>query len=160
MTNCRSILFICLGNICRSPAADGIMRKKAKAAGLDIFIDSAAIGAWHIGNLPDRRMRECGKRHGYTFDHHARQISPSDFDNFDVIMGMDAQNLQDLRQIAKTEENRLKIRSLASFMTNHEGQKTIPDPYYGNDADFEFALELIEDATDGLIRRLSEGKEI
>ena len=88
----KKILFICLGNICRSPAADGIMRHLVAERGLDdeFLIDSAGIGSWHVGQLPDRRMRQCGQRHGYNFDHRARQFSSKDFARFDYIAVMDA----------------------------------------------------------------------
>ncbi len=151
------ILFVCLGNICRSPAADGVVRKKAAEAGLDIEIDSAGIGGWHIGQLPDSRMRACGRRHGYDFNHRARQVSASDFERFDIIMGMDAQNISDLRAKAPTEEAKKKIRLMADYLVDHKGQKSIPDPYYGDDSDFEYALELVEDAADNIIRLIGKG---
>ncbi len=154
----KSILFVCLGNICRSPAADGVMRQKAAEAGLELDIDSAGIGGWHIGQLPDSRMRACGRRHGYDFNHHARQVSHEDFARFDIIMGMDAQNITDLKGLAKTEEERSKIRLMANYLTEHKGQASIPDPYYGDERDFEFALELIEDAADGIIAQIKRGR--
>lgn len=149
------ILFVCLGNICRSPAADGVMRKLAAEAGLDnVEIDSAGIGGWHIGDLPDRRMRACGAKRGYRFDHRARQVSRRDFDDFDIIAGMDAQNLRDLVALAPDRAAEQKIVCLADYMTAHKGQTTIPDPYYGDESDFEFALDLIEDACQGLLGEL------
>lgn len=153
----QSFLFVCLGNICRSPAADGVMRKKAIDAGLDIDIDSAGIGGWHIGNLPDYRMRTCGRKRGYDFNHHARQIEKSDFDKFDLIFGMDAQNIADLKRIAPTDEAKAKIRLMADYLVEHKGQKSIPDPYYGDEGDFEFALDLVEDAADGIINQIRKG---
>lgn len=154
----ESILFVCLGNICRSPAADGVMRKKAEEAGLDLRVDSAGIGAWHVGQLPDLRMRQCGKRRGYDFSHRARQVSAADFGDFDIIMGMDAQNMADLRRLAPTDEAKGRIRLMADFLTAHRGQKSIPDPYYGDEADFDFALDLVEDAADGIIEQIKKGR--
>lgn len=154
----KSILFVCLGNICRSPAADGVMRQKAAEADLELDIDSAGIGGWHIGQLPDSRMRACGRRHGYDFNHHARQVSHDDFARFDIIMGMDSQNIADLKGLAKTEEERSKIRLMANYLTEHKGQASIPDPYYGDERDFEFALELIEDAAEGIIAQIKRGR--
>ena len=84
----KRLLFICLGNICRSPAAEGVMKYIVEREGRDseFYIDSAGIGGWHVGQLPDYRMRQCGQRHGYVFDHRARQFSSKDFDRFDYIM--------------------------------------------------------------------------
>lgn len=158
--NKTSLLFVCLGNICRSPAADGVVRKFALDANLDVEIDSAAIGSWHIGSLPDSRMRACGRRHGYDFSHRARQVSPLDFDSFDLIFGMDQQNLADLRRVAPSQKHQEKIRLMANFLTDHPAQNSIPDPYYGDDADFEFALELIEDAARNIVQRLANGKPL
>lgn len=156
----KSILFVCLGNICRSPAADGVLHKMVADAGLDIEIDSAGIGSWHVGQLPDHRMRACGRRHGYDFSHRARQVSTSDFDRFDLIVGMDAQNISDLNGLAPNAEAASKIRLMASYLTSHPGQKSIPDPYYGDESDFEFAVELIEDAAEEMTKRLAAGKEL
>lgn len=157
MPSVNSILFVCLGNICRSPAANGVMLKMTADAGLKIDIDSAGIGSWHVGQLPDSRMRACGKRHGYDFNHHARQVQKSDFDNFDIIFGMDAQNIADLRRLAPSPEAAKKIRLMADYLTDHQGQRSIPDPYYGDDTDFDFALELIEDASRQIIKQLQKG---
>lgn len=154
----KSILFVCLGNICRSPAADGVTRKKAEEAGLDLRIDSAGIGAWHVGQLPDPRMRQCGRKRGYDLSHRARQVRAADFSDFDIIMGMDAQNMADLRSLAPTDEAKGRIRLMADFLTAHKGQKSIPDPYYGDESDFDFALDLVEDAADEIVRRIRDGR--
>ena len=129
------LLFICLGNICRSPAAEGVMRAKVHAAHMDdeFVIDSAGIGDWHVGQLPDRRMRERGALRGYRFDSHARQIRQSDFDDFDLLLVMDSDNYRIVTAKAPTE---------------------VPDPYYGDLSDFDYALDLIEEACDGLLAAL------
>ncbi|MBQ9229651.1 MAG: low molecular weight phosphotyrosine protein phosphatase [Prevotella sp.] len=149
----QRILFICLGNICRSPAAEGIFQQLVDDRGLsdDFHIDSAAIGPWHIGDLPDKRMRECGKRHGYLFNSRARQFSSDDFRHFDLIIGMDQDNLRAIRSKAKSEEDGKKIRLMADFLRHHPHHATIPDPYYGVDKDFELVIELLEDACMGLL---------
>ena len=154
----KRILFICLGNICRSPAADGIMKHLVAARGLDdeFLIDSAGIGSWHVGQLPDSRMRQCGQRHGYVFDHHARQFSPKDFDRFDYIAVMDHENYQDVARQARSSADRQKIIRMSDYLTRHPGQQTVPDPYYGTERDFEFALELLEDACEGLLQSLTD----
>ena len=152
----KKILFICLGNICRSPAADGIMKHLVSERGLDdeFLIDSAGIGSWHIGQLPDRRMRECGQRHGYVFDHRARQFSSKDFSRFDLIAVMDQENYQDVARQANSPADLKKIIRMSDYLRHHPGQKTVPDPYYGGTRDFEFALELLEDACEGLLDEL------
>lgn len=97
-----TVLFICLGNICRSPAAEGIMKAKVEEKGLasQFYIDSAAIGPWHVGQLPDSRMRRCGAAHGYCFDSHARQFDKSDFAKFDYIVVMDNDNYRAITRMA------------------------------------------------------------
>ncbi|MCR4853750.1 MAG: low molecular weight phosphotyrosine protein phosphatase [Prevotella sp.] len=157
MRNCdtdmeKRILFVCLGNICRSPAAQGVMERlldDSWAAGL-IEVDSAGIGSWHAGQLPDRRMRDHARRRGLELTHRARQVRSVDFDRFDYIIGMDEENMYDLRRLAPSKEAAQRILCLADFLKNHPGQKTVPDPYYGGPADFELALDLIEDACGGL----------
>lgn len=151
------LLFICLGNICRSPAAEGVMRAKVHAAHCDdkFFIDSAGIGNWHVGQLPDSRMRERGMRRGYHFDSHARQIRQSDFDDFDLLLVMDRDNYRIVSSKAPTEEARGKVRMLTDFLVEHKGIGAVPDPYYGDLSDFDYALDLIEDACEGLLEELS-----
>ena len=152
------LLFVCLGNICRSPAAEGVMRARVDAAGLaDLFlIDSAGIGDWHVGQLPDRRMRERAALRGYCLDSHARQLRRADFDDFDLILVMDADNYRIVRSKAPSEAARSKVRMLADYLTEHRGTPAIPDPYYGTSADFDYALDLIEDATAGLLAELTK----
>lgn len=151
-----SLLFICLGNICRSPAAEGVMRKFVEEAGKTeaFHIDSAGIGNWHVGQLPDRRMRACGQRHGYCFDSHARQISPDDFSRFDILLVMDHDNYRAVIALAPTPEDAQKVHLLTEYITDHKGVDTVPDPYYGGERDFEYALSLIEDACQGLLGTL------
>ncbi len=116
-----------------------------------VFVDSAGIGSWHEGQLPDRRMREHGARRGYDICSRARQIRREDFAKFDYIFGMDHENMADLKRMARTDEERKKVMCTADFMTRHPGYDTVPDPYYGGAEDFELALDLIEDACDGMI---------
>lgn len=116
-----------------------------------VFVDSAGIGSWHEGQLPDRRMREHGARRGYDICSRARQIRREDFAKFDYIFGMDHENMADLKRMARTDEERKKVMCTADFMTRHPEYDTVPDPYYGGAEDFELALDLIEDACDGMI---------
>lgn len=151
-----SLLFICLGNICRSPAAEGVMKHIVEREGrdADFLIDSAGIGGWHVGQLPDHRMRGRGAARGYDFCSRARQFSAADFQHFDMILVMDRENYYDVKRLARNSDDVQKIKMLPDFMTRHLGQPTIPDPYYGDIADFDFALDLIEDACEGLFAYL------
>lgn len=151
-----SILFVCLGNICRSPAAEGVMKTLVKNAGLSsqIHIESAGVGHWHVGELPDRRMRRQASLRGYSLDSRAQQFIPSFFSNFSMILVMDNGNYNDIASQATTEEEKKKIYLLSDFFKAYKGQNTIPDPYYGNTHDFDFALDLIEDACAGLLEYL------
>lgn len=150
------LCFICLGNICRSPAAEGVMKHIVEREGrtADFEIDSAGIGGWHVGQLPDHRMRRRGAAHGYSFNSRARQFSASDFQRFDLLLVMDRDNYNDVVSRAHNDEERRKVVMLSDFMTHHPGQYYIPDPYYGDDSDFDFALDLIEDACENLFAYL------
>jgi len=149
------ILFVCLGNICRSPAAEGVMRKMLAEAGMDdVHVDSAGIGAWHVGELPDSRMRRCGARRGYKFDSRARQVCRDDFRRFDFVVAMDGDNMRALRALARNDKERGKIVCMSEFLTAHRQYEYVPDPYYGTDRDFDLALDLIEDGCRGLLEQL------
>ena len=156
-----SLLFVCLGNICRSPAAEGIMQHIVDAANLsDKFrIDSAGIGPWHVGNLPDPRMRSHGADHGYDFSTRARQICYDDFSRFDYILVMDRENYHELMSMARTEQDREKVHMMADFATHHPGHTVVPDPYYGGDRGFELVIELLEDACQGLLEHIVKSEE-
>ncbi len=159
--NKKYILFVCLGNICRSPAAEGVMRHIVKNDPLlrcAVEVDSAGIGAWHTGQLPDSRMRERALKRGYNLDSRARQVERRDFDRFDIIFGMDKENMADLSRLARNDEDRSKLRCLADCLTSHQQYTTVPDPYYGGTADFDLALDLIEDACHEVARKLKEGE--
>lgn len=147
-----SILFVCLGNICRSPAAEGIMQHivDSNDAGHLFRIDSAGIGPWHVGELPDRRMRSHGADHGYDFSTRARQICKTDFAEFDYIVVMDRENYYEVTGMAPTESDKDKVCMMTDFATSHPGHYVVPDPYYGGDKGFELVIELLEDACQGL----------
>lgn len=148
-----AVLFVCLGNICRSPAADGIMRKMAADAGIEekFLIDSCGFYGGHAGDLPDRRMRTAAVHRGYHLDHRSRTIRPSDFDNFDLIFGMDLRNLEDLRQAAPTIEAEEKIIPMAALALNHPDVDAVPDPYWSGADGFYFVLDVLEDACSVLL---------
>ncbi|MDE6317930.1 MAG: low molecular weight phosphotyrosine protein phosphatase [Muribaculaceae bacterium] len=151
------VLFVCLGNICRSPAAEGVLRSIVERNGSADrwFIDSAGIGAWHVGQLPDKRMRIHAARRGYDLSHHARQVRPSDFDDFDLIIGMDSGNIADLRELARTPDDLAKIHAMSEWM---QGIATrydhVPDPYYEGAEGFELVLDLLENACGNLAAQI------
>jgi protein-tyrosine phosphatase len=151
--NKTKILFICLGNICRSPAAEGVMKKMAteRGAASRFRIDSAGIGGWHVGQLPDECMRRHAKQRGYFLDSRARQFDDNDFRVFDYIIVMDDDNYRELLSRASTDEERKKVVRMADYFMKFKGKKSVPDPYYGGDEDFEWALDLIEDGCNGLL---------
>ena len=150
------VLFVCLGNICRSPAAEGIMRHLVKVNGLEhlIEVDSAGIGSWHVGQLPDHRMRRHGQRHGYDFNSRARQFSGRDFSQFDYIVGMDEENIHDILKKASNPKDRNKVVCMADYLTHHPMHDEVPDPYYGSDADFELVIDLLEDACQSFLQKI------
>ncbi|MBQ9313330.1 MAG: low molecular weight phosphotyrosine protein phosphatase [Bacteroidales bacterium] len=159
--NKTSILFVCLGNICRSPAAESIMNDvvEKQQREREFIIDSCGIGAWHMGQKSDRRMIEAGEKRGYSFLHRARQIKKEDLLRFDYIIGMDDENISDILSLSNDEKQRRKVYKMASFLRNYPSQKTIPDPYYGGKEDFEFVLDLLEDAVLGLIDFIDKNKK-
>ncbi len=134
------------------------MRRMVDDAGRgdEFFIDSAGIGDWHVGQLPDSRMRRRGALRGYRFDSRARQFSVRDFDRFDMILVMDHDNYRTVTSMARNSADRDKVRMLASYITRHEGATVVPDPYYGGEADFDYALDLIEDACAALLSSLTD----
>ena len=157
-SNEKRVLFVCLGNICRSPAAEELFRQVVARRGNpdEWTIDSAGTGGWHVGQLPDNRMRVHARRRGYELTHHCRQIKPYDFDRFDLIVGMDSGNLSDLHEIAPTTEAEGKIVPMADFITMATRYDHIPDPYYEGADGFELVLDLLEDACENLYTRLTE----
>lgn len=151
------ILFVCLGNICRSPTAEGIFRKTITDARMhdQIIIDSAGTSDWHIGKAPDTRTINAARTRGYDLSSlRARQVAVSDFDEFDFILAMDHANLSDLKSIAPPHYQ----GHLGLFMDFAEGSqhREVPDPYYGEAAGFDLVLDLIEDASTGLLRQLQQ----
>ncbi len=149
------ILFVCLGNICRSPSAEGVMKHKVAEAGLQnkIYIDSAGILSYHHGELPDYRMRHHAKHRGYDLVSLSRPITTDDFYEFDLIIGMDNRNIMDLNRLAPDVESKNKIHRMTDFSKKYQHDH-IPDPYYGGESGFELVLDLLEDACEGLLENL------
>jgi len=152
-TRMTRLLFVCMGNICRSPTAEGVMRHLLREEGLEdeITIDSAGTGAWHVGNPPDRRATAAAAARGIVLEGAARQVRPSDFDDYDLLLAADRENLADLRAIAPDDEARAKVRLLREFDPHSHGDLDVPDPYYGGPGGFEEVLDLVEAACRGLL---------
>ena len=154
------ILFVCLGNICRSPMAEGVFRRVAEEAGmLDRFeIDSAGMGDWHKGQAPDHRAQKAALDRGVDISGQcARKVEPEDFDDFDLVLAMDGSNIDDLYEIAP-HAARTKIRRFLSYAP-HLGVEDVPDPYYVVTDGFDRALDLIEAAAQGLLDAVIKGTE-
>lgn len=147
-----SILFVCLGNICRSPAAQAIFDKIASEKGISgsVVSDSAGIYGGHAGQMPDRRMREHAFVRGYRLDHRSRPVAESDFFDFDIIVAMDDSNYSSLRKLAPTPETESKVVRMISYARRHPEADCVPDPYYEGAEGFEIVLDLLEDACLGL----------
>lgn len=142
------ILFVCLGNICRSPMAEGVMRSMAK----ELEFDSAGTGAWHVGSPPDPRATAAAAARGITLSGHARQVTARDFDRFDMIVAMDRSNARELRALAPDEAARGKVSLLRSYDPEADAPD-VPDPYYGEHG-FEHVLDIVEKACRGLLAEL------
>lgn len=147
------VLFVCLGNICRSPTAHGIFQKMLADAGLSdrVLVDSAGTAAWHIGKSPDARSTEHAKMRGYDLTPlRARQAISADFDQFDYVLAMDKENLSNLQGICPNGAKSAPQLFLYEFSQNFE-ELEVPDPYYGGEGGFEHVLDLVEDACLGLL---------
>lgn len=151
----KKILFVCLGNICRSATAEGVMLHLLKEAGLEseYLIDSAGICNYHQGERADSRMRAHALRRGYDLLSLSRPVKSDDFDKFDLIIGMDDRNIDDLKEIAPSADDLKKIHRMTDYCTFH-ADDYVPDPYYGGAEGFEHVLDLLEDACAGLLSQL------
>lgn len=152
----KRVLFVCLGNICRSPAAEGILRHIVEVNGMQhaVVVDSAGLGSWHVGELPDIRMRRHGERHGYHFDSRARVFESSDFDKFDFVVAMDDNNIDELKGKARSPYDFKKIVPIARYLRHFPMYNSVPDPYYGGDNGFELVIQMLEDACQTLYESL------
>lgn len=151
------ILFVCLGNICRSSSAEEIMRTLLRKNGMEdrVEVDSAGILSYHEGELPDARMRSHAARRGYNLIHRSRPVRTEDFYDFDLIIGMDDRNIDDLKERAPGVEEMKKIHRMTEYCVNTMADY-VPDPYYGGATGFEHVLDLLEDACQGLLDTLPE----
>lgn len=154
-----NVLFVCMGNICRSPTAEGVFRHQIEAAGLEdlVFIDSAGTHAYHVGKPPDRRAQAAASKRGYDLaELRGRQIRGDDFEKFDYILAMDDDNLSILKQLCPPAYQ----DKLSLFLVHGErySEREVPDPYYGGQQGFEDVLDLIEDASAGLLKHIQKPK--
>jgi protein-tyrosine phosphatase len=157
------VLFVCLGNICRSPTAEAVMAQLVAEAELEhaIEIDSAGTGAWHVGSPPDDRATAAAAARGIAMRGAARQVTAEDFERFDLLLAMDADNHRNLREIAPHAEAAAKVRMLREFDPASASAAAVgldvPDPYYGGEDGFDHVLDLVEAACAGLLAELRSG---
>lgn len=151
------VLFVCLGNICRSPAGEGIFKHQLEEEGLQdrIEVDSAGTSGWHNGELPDSRMRQHGARRGYKFDSLSRKFTARDFEDFDIILAMDDSNYDNILDLSPDLESDKKVYRMVDFLQKLQHDH-IPDPYYKGADGFELVLDLLEDACDGLLQNVKK----
>jgi low molecular weight protein-tyrosine phosphatase len=156
------VLFVCLGNICRSPTAEGTMRALVADARLqgEIELDSAGTGSWHVGSAPDERATAAAAGRGIALEGAARRVRAEDFDDFDLIVGMDLSNVEELRRLAPSETARAKVRLLREFdaASVQTGDLDVPDPYYGEGDGFELVLDHVQAACAGLLAQIRAGE--
>ena len=152
----KNILAVCLGNICRSPAAEGILKAMVEKRGKnhEFFIDSAGLLDYHEGNLPDSRTRQSASKRNYILDSRSRPVKQADFKKFDYLLAMDKSIFRSLERMANSEAERKKIVMMTDFLTKHNYDE-IPDPYYGGAQGFELVLDLLEDACEGFLEKIN-----
>lgn len=152
------VLFVCLGNICRSPLAEGVFLHLVREAGLDhrFEVDSAGTGDWHVGEQPDARAAAVARRHGVHLPSRARQVTPADLDAFDHVLAMDRENLRDLRRLARAGA-RADLRLLRAHDPARDGagDDDVPDPYYGGESGFELVYEMVHRSCAALLAELA-----
>jgi protein-tyrosine phosphatase len=148
----RRVLFVCMGNICRSPAGEGVFTKMVTDAGLSdrIEIDSAGTLGMHTGNRADSRMRAAASERGYDLTSRARKVVAADLDHFDLVLTMDEDNRRNVLALAQTDVQRARVRPFCSFCQTHQ-ETEVPDPYYGGPQGFERVLDLLEDGCLGVL---------
>ena len=153
MSEKTKILMVCLGNICRSPLAEGILKSKLDTQKFEV--DSAGTGNWHVGEKPDHRSIETAKNHQIDISHQrARHFNPKDFGNFDLIFAMDDKNYEDILSLASDENSKNKVYKIVSF--DPQKSKEIPDPYFGNQSGFEFVYQLLDGICNDIAKLLDD----
>jgi protein-tyrosine phosphatase len=156
------LCFVCLGNICRSPIAEGVMRHLLREAGLAhaVEVDSAGTAGYHAGDSPDSRARAAGKRCGVEVAGRARQFKPADLERFDYVLAMDRSNYEDLRELAASDAARARVHLLRSFDPASPPGASVPDPYYGGDDDFDDVVRICLAACARLLERLEREHQL
>lgn len=154
------VAFVCLGNICRSPTAEAVMRHRIAEAGLDgeIEVESSGTGSWHVGGPSDPRARAEARRRGIAMDGRARQFQAADFGRLDLVLAMDHANAADLRALAPDDATAAKVRLLREFDPAARGDLAVPDPYYGGDGGFADVFDMVDTACRGLLEHLRAGR--
>ena len=149
------VLFVCLGNICRSPLAEGVFQHLVEEAGVsdEFEIDSAGTGSWHVGERPDTRAIAVARAHGITLPSRARQITPEDLDHFDYVIAMDLENVRNLENMAESSRTDVQIHLLREFDPEHTGDE-VPDPYYGGASGFEKGFKIVSQSCEALLAGL------
>lgn len=157
VTQPYKLLFVCLGNICRSPSAEGIMNHLIRQRGLQeqIVCDSAGTSSYHIGSPPDRRMTAAAAARQIMLEGQARQFQRSDFEEFDLILAMDKDNYEDILWLDRSGEYAHKVRLMCDFCRHHRDRE-VPDPYYGGEAGFTYVIDLLLDACEGLLDHVQQ----
>lgn len=155
----KRVLFVCLGNICRSPSAEAVFKHLVEDKGMskEFFIDSAGTSAYHVGDRADSRMRSHARKRDVELTSISRQFVQEDFDDFDYIIGMDQENMHNMQQLARNKEDLEKLFLMTDFSTKFK-YNHVPDPYYGGTDGFELVLDLLEDAGEGLFQFLENSK--
>ena len=154
----KQVLFVCLGNICRSPSAEAVFNALIKKNGLEreISCDSAGTAAYHEGELADYRMKQFARKRGYELTSISRPFNPRvDFDRFDYIVGMDKTNVRDLKSMARNESDKTKVSLMTDYGFDMK-RDSVPDPYYGGASGFELVLDILEDACLGLLNQIQK----
>ncbi len=152
------VLFVCLGNICRSPAAEATLKHFSKdQPDLNVYVESCGIGDWYLGQSPDRRMQEASQMRGLTLTSRAQQFQQSYFDIFDYILASDKEVLSSLYHKASTPHHKAKVNLMTHFSFRYHDQE-IPDPYYASTGLFDLVLDMLEDACSGLIAHIKENR--
>ncbi|MHC4996651.1 MAG: low molecular weight protein-tyrosine-phosphatase [Planctomycetota bacterium] len=151
----RRVLFVCMGNICRSPTGEGVMRKVVADRGVSnrIEVDSAGTIGFHMGEPADARMRQAASRRGYNLDSRARQIEAADLDTFDLIVAMDRENLAGIHRLENGNDHAHKIKLLSEYLDD-TWEIDVPDPYYGGESGFEHVMDMIEEACPAILGEL------